>query len=235
MNANYGQILLAEDDVNLGYLMVENLKGKGFDVTLAKSGPAALEALQKHKFCLCILDIMLPGTDGFSVAVQVKQKYPLLPFIFLTARNMEQDRLRGFEAGADDYITKPFSFKELYYRVMVVLRRSQPVKQAIASDSISLSGLVLYPSERMLEIGGCRKKLSQRESAIFHLLMEQSGVYISRSEILKRIWGNDDYFTAKSMDVYITRIRKLLKDAPAIEVENLYGVGYRIKSSTTGV
>lgn len=223
-------ILLAEDDVNLGYLMVENLKGRGFSVTLVKTGNAAIDALKKHRFCLCVLDIMLPGVDGFSIAHYLKQEYPALPFIFLTARSQEQDKLRGFEMGADDYVTKPFSFKELHYRIVAILRRANNATPVV-SQTVSLAGLTLHPSERILEIAGSRKKLSQREASIVQLLMLHSGTYISRSEILKKIWGNDDYFAAKSMDVYITRIRKLLKDEPSIEVENLYGMGYRIKSS----
>ena len=229
METNHGYILLAEDDTNLGYLIVENLKSKGFEVVLAKDGHAALAALEKQKLSLCILDIMLPGIDGLSVATQIKRRYPALPFIFLTARNMEQDKLHGFEIGADDYITKPFSFKELYYRIMAILRRVNPIIETTAAHAISLGEVTLYPTERILEIRDVRKKLSQREAVLFLLLLQQNGMYISRSEILKRIWGNDDYFTAKSMDVYITRIRKLLKDTPGIEVENLYGVGYRIK------
>ncbi|MCW3127472.1 MAG: two component transcriptional regulator, winged helix family [Bacteroidetes bacterium] len=231
MTTENKHILLAEDDVNLGYLMAENLKAKGFEVTLAKNGHEALAAISGRKFALCILDVMMAGLDGFSVAIHIRQQYPSVPFIFVTARLTEQDKLRGFETGADDYITKPFSFKELYCRILVVLRRGGTGYTNVpVESSVSIGQIVLFPSERLLEVNGRSKKLSQRESAILHLLMRQSGMYISRSEILQKIWGTDDYFTAKSMDVYITRIRKLLKDANAIEVENLYGVGYRIKA-----
>ncbi len=223
-------ILLAEDDVSLGYLLVENLQGKGFSVELAKTGTETMRALRKQKFSLCLLDVMIPEVDGFTIAVFLKQQHPGTPFIFLTARNMEQDKLRGFETGADDYITKPFSFKELYCRILVALRRGSAHLHTPEHHMLSLDNVALYPGERMLEISGIRKKLSQRETAILQLLMMQNGSYVSRTEILKRIWGNDDYFTAKSMDVYLTRIRKLLKEAPAVELENLYGTGYRIKA-----
>jgi DNA-binding response OmpR family regulator len=222
-------ILLVEDDVNLGYLLVENIKSKQLDVTLAQNGKAALEQIEKNLFHLCLLDIMLPEMDGFSLAKKIKAKFPELPFIFLTARGQEKDKLRGFDIGADDYVTKPFSFKELYYRMLVVLKRSYAINHSHNAEILSLGNLQLNSSKRILSIHGKEKKLSQREAELLTILLRFKDNYVSRSEILNRLWGRDDYFTGKSMDVFITRLRKLIKDEPALEIENLYGSGYRIR------
>lgn len=228
MNPTLFHILLAEDDTNLGYLLIENLQAKGMSVTLAKTGAEAINLIAERQFDLCIFDIMLPDADGFMLADNLR-KQSTTPFIFLTARALENDKLHGFEAGADDYILKPFSFKELYYRIMVVLRRQQRDTAILTEDiPIYLGSIRLQPLQRMLSVAGKEKKLSQREAGILHILLQQPGTYVNRSEILKKVWGNDDYFTAKSMDVYITRIRKLLKEDDNVEIENLYGTGYRI-------
>lgn len=145
---------------------------------------------------------------------------------------LEKDKLHGFEIGADDYITKPFSFKELYCRIMAILRRVNFIAPSYSeNENLSMGALVLYPAQRMLSVNGQQRKLSQREAGLLQMLLLHNGKYVNRSEILKKVWGNDDYFTAKSMDVYITRIRKLIKDDPTLEVENLYGTGYRIRQN----
>lgn len=222
-------ILLVEDDINLGYLMVENLEAKGIAVTLAKTGKEGLDAITKQQYDLVILDIMLPETDGLTLGARLKALYPTIPFIFVSARRQEADRIAGFETGADDYITKPFSFKELYYRIMVILKRMQLPQASEEPKQLSLGKATFYTSERILRIDGNDRKLSKREAEVLTMLMVQAGNFVGRSEILKLVWGNDDYFSAKSMDVYITRLRKLLKDDPRLEIENLYGSGYRIK------
>jgi DNA-binding response OmpR family regulator len=160
---------------------------------------------------------MLPEEDGFSVASHLRKIQPQLPFIFLTSRAQEADRLRGFELGADDYVLKPFSFKELYYRLQVALRRN--ARQATAPEEIqeySLGSTRLRFNDRILAIQGAERKLSQREAGLLQMLLQHQGQYVSRSEILKKLWGRDDYFTAKSMDVYLTRVRKLIKEDPSI-------------------
>lgn len=222
-------ILLVEDDVNLGYLIVENLQAKGVEVTLAKTGKEGMNAIQNSTFDLCILDIMLPEIDGLKLGARLKALHPATPFIYLSARMQEADRIGGFETGADDYVTKPFSFKELYYRIMVILKRSNILVQTNETDPIMLGNTVLNTQNRTLYINGLEKKLSRREADVLAKLMHHAGKYVSRSDMLKQVWGNDDYFSAKSMDVYITRIRKLLKDEPSLGIENLYGSGYRIR------
>lgn len=223
------QVLLVEDDLNLGYLLVENLTAKSLKVTLAQSGKEALAAIRRRQYDLCIFDIMLPEVDGFTLSKALASSYPDTPFLFLTAKNQEQDKLEGFELGADDYITKPFSFKELYYRIQVALRRKHPNPVKTKEEIFELGKLQFSPVQRILTIDGLARKLSQREAALLNMLLYNCGQYVTRSEILTRLWGNDDYFTAKSMDVYITRIRKLLKEDPCFELENLYGTGYRIR------
>jgi DNA-binding response OmpR family regulator len=224
-------ILLVEDDVSLGYLMVENLEAKGVAVTLAKTGREGMDAIARNKFDLCIFDIMLPETDGLKLGARLRSSHPETPFIFVSARMQEADKLNGFEIGADDYITKPFSFKELYCRIMVILKRMNLTVKPQEPEQVVVGNLLLHPHERLLYVNGIEKKLSRREADVLSKLMQQSGNYVSRSEILKQVWGTDDYFTAKSMDVYITRIRKLLKEEPSLEIENLYGTGYRIRNN----
>lgn len=228
-------ILLVEDDLNLGYLMVENLEARDIMVTLAQNGNEALAVIAGGDFDLCILDIMLPGTDGITLGEQLKARHPNIPFIFVTARMQEADKLTGFETGADDYITKPFSFKELYYRIMAIQKRMNISLQVQDADEVRMHNVQLNARERLLNVNGTVKKLSRREADVLCKLMQSPGQFISRSEILKQIWGNDDYFTAKSMDVYMTRIRKLLRDEPTLEIENLYGSGYRIKQNNASI
>jgi len=226
------KMLLVEDDVNLGYLLVENFRTQGFDVTLAQTGKAAIQEINSTAFDICVFDIMLPETDGFTVATKMKEKDPTIPFIFLTARTQEKDKLHGFELGADDYVTKPFSFKELLCRIMVALRRIHVAPKLNVNEMLSIGLSTLNITQRMLSIAGKeRRKLSQREAELLAMLMRHKGDYVSRSEILKAVWGRDDYFTAKSMDVYMTRLRKLIKEDASLEIENLYGTGYRIRQN----
>ena len=223
-------LLIIEDDINLGYLLKENLQSKGFEVQLEDAGNKGLKAIEKGGFDLCILDVMLPEVDGYKLATKLKQKHPAIPFLFLTARVLEHDKLHGFEIGADDYIVKPFGFKELYYRINVILRRHSKtdIIHELETKVLEFSKLSFNISQRTLMINGNARKLSQREGGILQKLLQHTGSYVTRSEILLSVWGNDDYFTAKSMEVYITSLRKILKDDPSIEIENLYGTGYRI-------
>ena len=221
-------ILLIEDDLNLGFLMVENLDAKGIKTTHAKTGKEGINEIVKGGFDLCILDVMLPEVDGFALATRLRSLHPSIPFIFVTARLQDVDKINGFELGADDYVTKPFSFKELYYRIMVILKRRNNHLLPQEPKEISIGNITLNNRERILSVNGSDKKLSRREAALLSKLMQNWDSFVTRSEILKQIWGVDDFFTAKSMDVYINRIRKLLKDEPSVLIENLYGSGYKI-------
>lgn len=225
---NNNTILLVEDDLNLSYLLRENLTSKGFSVTLATTGEHGLQLIQNNEFDICIFDVMLPEVDGFSLARQFKKLCGNRPFIFLTARVLEKDKIEGFEIGADDYVVKPFSFKELYFRISAILRRTTG-NLAGADAVLEIGKHKFHPDQRILKTGKEEKKLSQREAGLLEVLIKNRDNYVTRSQILKTVWGNDDYFTGKSMEVYITKLRKLLKDDPQIEIENLYGTGYRIK------
>ncbi len=227
-NKDRVHVLLVEDDINLGYLLTENLRGKNMDVTLARTGKEGMDAIKKGGFDLCILDIMLPEIDGLQLGVKLKAAYPDIPFLFLSARMQEVDRLSGFEAGADDYVTKPFSFKELHYRIMIILKRRNIAVQPHEPEQVSAGSVVLHTKERILHVKGVEKKLSRRETDILSKLMQKTGNYVSRSEILREVWGNDDYFSAKSMDVYITKLRKYLREDPSIEIMNLHGEGFKL-------
>lgn len=220
-------ILFVEDDENLGKLVTENLTAEGYKVTWLQNGSEAENVIDKQGFDLCIFDVMLPDVDGFALAENYKEKWSDRPFVFLTARIVDVDKFRAFEAGADDYITKPFSFKELLYRINVILRRGS--KGVSKEKSIISIGPLVYDAEkRIATINDKEKKLSQREGALLYQLLLKQGEYITRSDLLNTVWGNDDYFTGKSMEVYITRLRNIIKDTHEIVIENLYGTGYRI-------
>jgi DNA-binding response OmpR family regulator len=224
------QLLLVEDDINLSYLLMENLHAKGYEVKHATTGTLGIKAINSRSYDLCLLDIMLPEEDGFSVASYLRKTQPELPFLFLTSRAQEADRLRGFELGADDYVLKPFCFKELHYRLQVILRRNgKHTLKPEETEEFFIGTTRLRLKERILVIQNNERRLSQREAELLHMLLQHQGQYVSRSEILKKLWGRDDYFTAKSMDVYLTRVRKLIKEDSSIEIENLYGSGYRIR------
>lgn len=235
---NKPHLLLVEDYINLSYLLMENLHAKGYAVKHAATGLEGIKAISGGSYDLCLLDIMLPEQDGFSVATHLRKTRPEVPFVFLTSRAQEADKLHGFELGADDYVLKPFSFKELHCRLQVMLRRSgRLTPEPDDLQEVQIGNTRFNFKERILIIQDRERRLSQRESELLQLLIRHHGHYISRSDILKKLWGRDDYFTAKSMDVYLTRIRKLVKEDPAIEIENLYGSGYRIrllKESNTG-
>lgn len=223
-------ILLVEDDVNLGYLLRENLADNGFIATIAPTGQRGVEAFRQARYDLCIFDVMLPGEDGFVVAEQLRAYSPETPFLFLTARIAEADRIHGFELGADDYVVKPFSFKELLLRIQVILRRHRQDGIAGRPPLLRLGSTELDVGERTLHSDGGRgRRLSQRETELLQILFEHAGAYVSRSIILRRLWGREDAYTARSMDVYLWRVRKIIKDDTRLEIENLYGTGYRIR------
>jgi two-component system, OmpR family, response regulator len=227
------KLLIVEDDINLSYLMKENFEAKGFEVNLAKTGREGISFFQQQVYDICILDVMLPEIDGWRVAHKLKSIRPKTPFIFLTARGESEDKLKGFEIGADDYITKPFNFKELYYRILVILKRLKSVSHELKPEVIRLENLILNTEQRTIRIADVDRKLSRKESDVLALLLNHLGRFISKSEILIRVWGSNDIYTGKSLDVYLSRIRKILKDAPQFEIENLYGTGYRIIHTNT--
>lgn len=222
-------ILLAEDDPNLGLLLSEYLKKKEFEVTWAKNGDEALDFFVKQSYDLCLLDVMMPKKDGFSLAKDIRATHFDVPIIFLTAKSMEEDTLQGFKVGADDYLTKPFSMEVLLARVEAVLRRTstdKSVKQM--ADELQVGKYLYYPNKMKLVLDGNEQKFTPKENDLMKLLCENLGRPVSRSFALKLIWGDDTYFNARSMDVYMTKLRKMLKEDPAIQIQNLHGEGFRL-------
>lgn len=227
--SNQIKILLAEDDPNLGLLLSEFLKKKGFEVTWANNGDQALDFFVQGTFDLCLLDVMMPKKDGFSLAKDIRANHLDVPIIFLTAKSMEEDTLQGFKVGADDYLTKPFSMEVLLARMEAVLRRTQSDKSINKlAEEIAIGKYLYYPYKMKISLDGNEQKFTPKENELMKLLCENLGKPVSRSFALKLIWGDDTYFNARSMDVYMTKLRKMLKEDPTIQLQNLHGEGFRL-------
>ncbi len=227
--SNPFKLLLAEDDPNLGLLLAEFLKKKNFEVTWAQNGDEALDFFVKGTFDLCLLDVMMPKKDGFSLAKDIRANHLDVPIIFLTAKSMEEDTLQGFKVGADDYLTKPFSMEVLLARIEAVLRRTQSDKSVLKlADEIQIGNYVYHPHKMKISINGVEQKFTPKENELMKLLCENLGRPVSRSFALKLIWGDDTYFNARSMDVYMTKLRKMLKEDSSIQLQNLHGEGFRL-------
>ena len=219
-------IFLVEDDPNLGFVIKDSLGAQDFRVTHLDHGLKAKERFQKGEFDLCLLDVMLPGMDGFEIARHIRQEDPHIPIIFLTAKDQEEDRINGFLLGGDDYITKPFSIKELILRVRVFLRRSAIHTQS--KQQIQLGGSFFDPDNLQIEKNGNEKKLTQREADLLHYLALRQNKLCKREEILLEIWGDDDYFLGRSLDVFVSRLRKHLESEPSVKIVNHHGVGFML-------
>lgn len=224
------KLLLAEDDENLGLLLKEYLIAKGFDTDLYGDGEAAYAGFKKHDYDLCILDIMMPKKDGITVARDIRILNQDVPIIFLTAKNLKEDILEGFRTGADDYITKPFSMEELIFRIEAILRRTSQDGKSGAEQAIYKLGRYTFDPRKqvLLDQGEETVKLTTKESELLRLLCNNANKVLERNFALKTIWIDDNYFNARSMDVYITKLRKHLKDEPSVEIINVHGKGYKL-------
>jgi DNA-binding response OmpR family regulator len=220
------KILLAEDDLNLGVLLVDYLETEGFDVKLCKDGELALKVFQSNPFDLCLLDVMMPQMDGFSVAKAIRLKDKKIPIIFITAKSLKGDKLKGNGLGADDYITKPFDEEELLWKIKAVIRRIQENKSESKAEIISIGNYTFDFTNQSLTIGGKTKRITEKESDILNYLSAHRNTKIKREEMLKDLWGENDYFLGRSLDVFITKIRKYLKEDPNLSIENVFGVGF---------
>ena len=221
------RILFVEDDANLGVLLKENLENKGFETVWMRNGKEGIDAFRQQQFSLCILDVMLPVKDGFTLSQEIRAVNNEVPIIFLTARSMHEDKIHAFETGADDYITKPFSTQELYLRINAILRRTQ--NRSVPQLKPIPVGKYIFDYVKMtLTFGDIVKRLSSKEADLIHILVQNRNELVPRSAILTKIWGNDDYFSAKSMDVYISKIRRFFKEDAGIEILNAYGSGYKL-------
>lgn len=222
------QVLLAEDDSNLSTLLDEYLKLKGFEVTLFNDGDAALRGFRENDYNICLLDVMMPKMDGFSVARDIRKMNPDVPIIFLTAKSMKEDKIEGFNLGADDYITKPFSMEELLARIKAVLRRTQKANEEPEPSVYEFGAFEFDYDHQLLHINDETIKLTTKESELLRMLCKYKNRVLEREEALLQIWGNDSYFTARSMDVFITKLRKYLKKDPNVQIINIHGTGYKL-------
>lgn len=222
------KLLLAEDDENLGLLLKEYLIAKGFEANLFPDGEAAYKGFVKEHYDICVLDIMMPKKDGFTLAKDIRIINSDIPIIFLTAKNLKEDVLEGFKMGADDYITKPFSMEELILRIEAILRRTSQESQSNAQQVFTLGKFTFDTRKQILSDGDETVKLTTKESDLLKLLCQNANKVLERNYALKSIWIDDNYFNARSMDVYITKLRKHLKDESSVEIINVHGKGYKL-------
>lgn len=219
-------ILLAEDDLNLGILLVDYLEAEGFNVKLCKDGELALKSLQANTFDLCLLDVMMPKMDGFSLAKEIRLKDKKIPLIFITAKSLKEDKLIGYNLGADDYITKPFDEEELLWKIKAVIRRIPENKSETKTEIISIGKYRFDFNNQSLIINAKSQRITEKESDILKYLSEHRNHIIKREDMLKELWGENDYFLGRSLDVFISKMRKYLKEDPNISIENVFGVGF---------
>lgn len=221
------KIFFVEDDLSFGSVMKSYLELNDYDVTWVDDGKYAVDRFKAGNFDLAILDVMLPHVDGFTIGKQIKEIMPDLPLIYLTAKIMKEDILAGYGIGADDYITKPFDSEVLMCKVQAIMKRGIASNDQRKQPELFQIGNYQFNSKlRLLEINGKKEKMSPKESELLELLCLRKNELLPRDEALQKIWGNDDYFTARSMDVYVTKLRKYLKDDPAIVIKNIHGSGF---------
>ena len=220
------KVLLAEDDLVLGYVIKDNLEIGGYDVTLCPDGDEALQQFQKTEYDICLLDVMMPSKDGFTVAKKIRGKSDVVPILFITSKAMEEDKIKGFQSGADDYIIKPFNMQELILRMEVFLRRTkklhseETVTYQVGKLRFSFTDLKIYVDDQTIN-------LTQKEADLLLFLCKHPNKILKREEVLLNVWGKDDYFLGRSMDVFITKLRKHFKADPTIILETIHGIGFR--------
>jgi DNA-binding response OmpR family regulator len=221
------KILLVEDDPNLGSILQEYLQIKGYHTTLKCDGEEGWTEFQHKGYDLCVLDVMMPKKDGFELASQIRTVNRAVPIIFLTAKSMKEDKMEGFSIGADDYVTKPFSADELLCRIQAVLRRCQNPMQT-EEEQFSVGEFNFDYQQRLLQIGERNQPLTSKEADLLKMLCQHKNTVLRRDVALKQIWGNDTYFNGRSMDVFITKLRKYMKEDRSVEIVNVHGTGYKL-------
>lgn len=222
------KLLLVEDEENIGHIVTDFLTNKGYDVTWAKDGREGADLALFNSFDLCILDVMLPFKNGFDLAREIKQAHPDMPIIFLTAKNMPENKIEGFDLGADDYISKPFLMDELAARVNAVLRRTRQSLTVSPNKVYKIGKYEFNPVSQELSIGENKRKLTAKESELLRLLCQNMNRVLERNFALRNIWREDSYFNARSMDVYITKLRKYLSEDPNVQLLNVHGKGFKL-------
>lgn len=222
------KILYVEDDPNLGFVTKDNLELEGYEIAHFQDGKEAWKSFTKEKYDLCLLDVMLPELDGFSLAEKIRKQNQQVPIIFLTAKAMQEDRITGLKIGGDDYVTKPFSIEELNLRIKIFLRRKEISKESIQGHSAWKMGLYEFDYQQLsLKSNTKIEQLTHREAEVLKFLCERRNQVIKREEILTAIWGRDDYFLGRSLDVFVTRLRKMLAEDSTIKIENIHGIGFK--------
>lgn len=228
-------VLLVEDEASLGYLLKENLKLAGFTVRLCKDGEEGWETFKTERFDLCIFDVNMPKKSGFELARLVREKNQAIPVIFLTANSAEEDKLKGFEMGGDEYMTKPFSTQELIARMKAILKRTRNISEPLASrqEAFEAGNLRMDFTNHVLYLGETEKRISTTEAELLRLFISNKNNLLTRNAILLNIWGRDDYYTARNLDVYINKLRKLIKDDPSLEIVNIHGSGFKLAETVS--
>jgi DNA-binding response OmpR family regulator len=234
MKGNSGRkprILLVEDDPNLSLVLQDYLEMMNYDIVLRNNGRLGLEAFRSQEFDLCLLDIMMPEMDGLTLAEEIRKSNDEIPVIFLTAKSLKEDRIKGFRSGCDDYITKPFSTEELSLRIQAILKRCmyQNLTGNGELTDFTVGEFTFDAKNMVLKYGSQEKSLTRKENALLKLLCENQGQLLTRETALKSVWGDDDYFIGRSMDVFIAKLRKYLKDDPRISITNVHGTGFKLE------
>lgn len=222
------RILLCEDDANLGSVLKNYLELNDYDVTLERDGRLGLAAFQREKFDLCLLDVMMPNMDGFKLAEEIRDVDPEIPLFFLSAKTMKEDLIQGYKLGADDYITKPFDSEVLLLKIKAILKRNEEQQKENDYKEFQLASYHFNPRLRQLIHGDKTQTLSPKENELLRMLAEHLNDLLPRDQALKKIWGSDTYFNGRSMDVYIAKLRKYLKEDEKIEIVNIHGNGFRL-------
>jgi DNA-binding response OmpR family regulator len=227
------KILLVEDDKTLNFIIKDNLEQVGYVVTSVEDGDSALKAFTSGKFSLCLFDVMLPKKDGFTLAKEIREIDDHVPIIFLTAKSMTEDKIIGLTIGGDDYITKPFSMEELLLKIQVFLKRSLKIDSSNEKNFYKVGHFNFYSDSLVLDANGERKTLTYKEAELLRYFCDNPNKVLSRSDILKQVWGSDDYYLGRSLDVFISRLRKYLSSDENIKILNLHGIGFRFNATIT--
>jgi len=228
MEDKKNKILLCEDDANLGMVLKNYLELNEYDVTLERDGRLGLAAFQREKFDICLLDVMMPNMDGFKLAEEIRDVDPDIPLFFLSAKTTKDDIIQGYKLGADDYITKPFDSEVLLLKIKAILKRNEEENRVSDNIEFDLGRYHFNPKLRELKHDEMTQTLSPKENELLKMLAEHKNDLLPRERALKKIWGSDSYFNGRSMDVYIAKLRKYLKDDPKIEIVNIHGNGFRL-------
>lgn len=229
MTEKLSKILYVEDDKTLSYITKENLERKGYLITFCEDGEQALKIFKSENFDICLLDVMIPKIDGFTVAQEIRKINKDIPIIFLTAKSLQEDKIRGLMIGADDYLVKPFSIEELHLKIEIFLKRKFIVNDSGSNQVFKIGKLSLDFSNLKLVTPGHEIRLTYREAELLHLLIINKNTLLKRENILKSLWKEDDYFLGRSMDVFISRLRKYLKQDQNLKIENVHGIGFILK------